>query len=155
MRMPIVILLVALWSPQLLADDADDAGAKLYEYFEFFNLKDKDTIANEIYSTPVHIGGGDSHRVLSDPAAAVANLTSLYEQLDTEDWVESRISDLKVCVLSATLALVDTRYSRLKSNGDPIPPDVRTTLYVVQKIDSDWRIVAFYGHSIENRPTCP
>jgi len=136
------------------ADDAGDAGARLHEYFEVFNEKDKQRIANTIYSTPVHIGGGDGHRVLADPAAAIENLTNLYEQLETQGWKESVIDDLKVCVLSGTVALVDTRYSRMKHDGQPIPPAIRTTLYVLQKVDGEWRIVAFYGHDEDNRPVC-
>ena len=137
-----------------MADDADDAGAKLYEYFDVFNQKDAAKVANVIYSTPVHIGGGGGHRVLADPAAAVDNLTNLYEQIEAQGWKESVIEDLKVCVLSDTLALVDTRYSRMTHDGKPIPPAIRTTLYVVQKIEGDWRIVAFYGHDNEHRPVC-
>ena len=53
-----------------LADDAADAGAKLYEYFAIFNEKDAQKVANTIYSTPVHIGGGSGHRILSDPESA-------------------------------------------------------------------------------------
>jgi len=151
----IIIALLATFASMItLADDADDAGAKLYEYFAEFNEKDIETVANHIYSTPVHIGGGATHRVLADPAAAVANLTGLYEQIEAQGWVESRIENLKVCVASETLALVDTRYSRMDRDGNPIPPAIRTTLYVLQKIDGDWRIVAFYGHDNDNRPGC-
>jgi len=137
------------------ADDAADAGAKLREYFAAFNAREIDRIASEIYSTPVHIGGGDGHRVLVDPAAAEANLSELYAQIEAQGWQESRIHDLAVCVTSATLALVDTRYSRIDCNGDPIAPAIRTVLYVLQKIDGDWRIVAFYSHDEERRPGCP
>lgn len=140
--------------PLALADDRSDAEAKLHEYFELFTAKDIDRIANYIYSTPVHIGGGDAHRILGDPAAAAANLGNLYAQIEAQGWVESRISDLKTCVLTESLALVDTRYSRLRADGTAIEPAVRTTLYVVQKLDGEWRIVAFYGHSSDNRPTC-
>jgi hypothetical protein len=143
-----------LLSSIAIADDADDAGAKLYEYFDVFNQKDKEKVANVIYSTPVHIGGGGGHRVLADPAAAVDNLTNLYEQIEAQGWKESVIEDLKVCVLSDTLALVDTRYSRMTHDGKPITPDIRTTLYLVQKIEGDWRIVAFYGHDNDQRPIC-
>ena len=73
------------------ADDADDAGAKLYEYFATFNEKDVNKVANQVYSTPVHIGGGSGHRVLADADAAVENLTGLYEQIEAQGWVESRI----------------------------------------------------------------
>ncbi len=137
-----------------LADDADDAGAKLYEYFATFNDKDVQKVANTIYSTPVHIGGGSGHRVLADPESAVENLNNLYEQIEAQGWVESKISDLKICLASESLALVDTRYSRIDNAGNTIPPAIRTTLYVLQKIDDEWRIVAFYGHDNDKRPAC-
>ena len=137
-----------------LADDADDAGAKLYEYFATFNHKDAQKVANTIYSTPVHIGGGSGHRILADPESAVENLNNLYEQIEAQGWVESKISDLKICLASENLALVDTRYSRIDKAGNAIPPAIRTTLYVLQKIDGNWRIVAFYGHDNDKRPAC-
>ena len=137
-----------------IADDAEDAGAKLFEYFATFNEKDVHKVANTIYSTPVHIGGGSGHRVLSDPDTAIENLTNLYEQIEAQGWVESKISDLKICLASESLALVDTRYSRIDNEGNAIPPEIRTTLYVLQKIDGDWRIVAFYGHDNDKRPAC-
>ena len=63
-----LILIAMLFAASLAAaDDASEAGAKLYEYFEVFNAKDKQQVANIIYSTPVHIGGGDGHRVLAEP----------------------------------------------------------------------------------------
>ncbi len=136
------------------ADDAEDAGAKLFEYFATFNEKDAHKVANTIYSTPVHIGGGSAHRILSDPDTAVENLTNLYEQIEAQGWVESKISDLVICLASESLALVDTRYSRIDNEGNAIPPAIRTTLYVLQKIDGDWRIVAFYGHDNDKRPAC-
>lgn len=153
MRWSLMIAGLLCFGTYAVADEADDASAKLYEYFEAFSAKDKVRIATQIYSTPVHIGG-TAHRVLADPDAAVDNLTRLYKEIEAQGWVESKIDDLQVCVLSESLALVDTRYSRLKGNGDAIAPAVRTTLYVLQKIDSDWRIVAFYGHDNDRRPRC-
>ena len=154
MRNQFLIILTAFVSTITFADDADDAGAKLHEYFDAFNDRSIDFIVSDVYSTPVHMGGGDSHSLMADPDGAVAALHSLYEQLDSQGWTESRISDLQICMASDTLALVDTRYSRLKQNGEPIPPAIRTTLYVLQKLDGDWRIVSFYGHDSDKRPRC-
>jgi len=154
MRIKLIAILAFIVCNVAIADDAKDAGAKLYEYFATFNDKDAHKVANQIYSTPVHIGGGSGHRVLVDPDAAVENLKSLYEQIEAQGWVESKISDLKVCLASASLALVDTRFSRIDNEGNAIPPAIRTTLYVLQKIDDDWRIVAFYGHDNDKRPAC-
>jgi hypothetical protein len=154
MKIRIIALLMFTVCNVAIADEAEDAGAKLYEYFATFNEKDIQKVANYIYSTPVHVGGGAGHRVLATPDAAVENLTGLYKQLDTQGWVESRISDLEICVASETLALVDTRYSRIDKEGNAIPPAIRTTLYVLQKIEGDWRVVAFYGHDNDMRPAC-
>lgn len=46
------------------------------------------------------------------------------------------------------------RTSRIDHNGTPIPPALRTNLYVLQKLDRDWRIVAFYSHDNNKRPGC-
>jgi hypothetical protein len=150
----VIALLALAASLGAFADDEQDAGAKLHEYFAEFNEKNIESIANTIYSTPVHVGGGVGHSILADPAAAVENLTGLYEQIEAQGWVESRIDNLKVCIASDTLALVDTRYSRIDQDGNPIPPAIRTNLYVLQKIAGDWRIVAFYGHDNDHRPAC-
>jgi hypothetical protein len=154
MRIKFIALVVFCSCNVAIADDAKDAGAKVHEYFDAFNARDVQKVANEIYSTPVHIGGGDGHRVLATPEAAVENLENLYEVIISRGWTESKISNLSICVASDSLALVDTQYSRLNQNGDPIPPVLRTNLYVLQKIDGAWRIVAFYGHDDDKRPAC-
>jgi hypothetical protein len=154
MRIKLIALVLFCSCNVSIADDVADASAKVYEYFATFNVRDVHKIANEIYSTPVHIGGGDGHRVLATPEAAVENLENLYEVIVGRGWKESKISSLEICVASDSLALVDTQYSRLNQDGDPIPPELRTNLYVLQKIDGAWRIVAFYGHDDDKRPAC-
>ncbi len=154
MNTRIIALLVFISCSVAYADNADDAGAKIHEYFEVFNARDIQKIASEIYSTPVHVGGGTGHRVLATPEAAAANLAELYPVIEAQGWHESVIDNLKICMASDSLALVDTRYSRLDSNGEPIAPAIRTNLYVLQSIDGEWRIVAFYGHDNDKRPGC-
>ncbi len=93
-----LLFLTIVGAPIAVADDAKDASAKVYEYFSVFNEKDTQKIANEIYATPLHIGGATGHRVLANAEAAVKNLTNLYEQIDAQGWKESRIKDVVVCV---------------------------------------------------------
>ena len=147
-------LAIVLLSAASVADEAGDASAKVYEYFDVFNAKDIAGIVDTIYSTPIHIGGGNSHRVLADANAATENLAGLYEMLDGQGWKESVIENVRTCQLSDSLALVDTRYSRIDRDGNPIPPRIRTNLDVVQKLEEGWRIVAFYGHDADKRPVC-
>ena len=153
MKRSIVFVLTLLASAWACADEADSAAAKLYEYFEVFNEKDVTRIANEVYATPVQVGG-TPHRIYANPAEAIANLTALYGRIESQGWVESRILDTEVCVASADLALVDTKFSRLDKNGDAIAPVIRRSLYVLQKRDDGWRIVAFYGHDTDVIPNC-
>ena len=154
MRGLIVALSLLLSGTVVLADDADDTSAKMQEYFALFNAKDMQKVANYIYSTPVHIGGGTRHRILADPDHAVENLENLYEQIEAQGWVESRIKEMSVCVASPTIAFVGTSYSKLDKQGEPIPPTIRSTLYVLQKLDGEWRIVAFYGYDGTVTPSC-
>jgi len=154
MNSRLLVLLLVACGGMAGADDAADAGAKVHEYFSAFNARDIDRIATAIYSTPLHIGGGDSHRILATPDAARSNLRDLYAMLDGQGWQESVIDDVRTCVLSASLALVDTRYARIDGDGEPIPPATRMNLYVLQKIGGSWRIVAFYSHDEDRRPAC-
>lgn len=153
MRKTITILLTLLFMP-VYADDVADAGAKIHEYFGSFNARDLDKIANEIYATPVLFAGGENRTVYATPADVISSQTSLFEMLDSQQWVESRISDLVVSICSDSIAFVDTQYSRLDVNGDAIPPAVRTNLYVVQKIDGVWHIISFFSHDNDVRPSC-
>ncbi len=49
MRIKIIAILAFIVCNVAFADDADDAGAKLYEYFAIFNEKDVHKVANTIY----------------------------------------------------------------------------------------------------------
>jgi len=153
MNRSIVFVMVLLASAISFADDADDAAAKLHEYFAEFNKKDVVKIANEIYATPVQVGG-TPHRIYADENTAIESLTGLYDVIESQGWVESRILDTQVCVASASLAFVDTKFSRLDQDGNAIPPAIRRSLYVLQKRVDEWRIVAFYGHDADVIPTC-
>ena len=153
MRTTIMLVLALLVAP-VYADDIADAGAKIHEYFAAFNERDLDKIANEIYATPVLFAGGENRTVYATPADVISSQTSLFEMLDSQNWVESRISDLVVSLCSSSIAFVDTQYSRLDANGDAIPPAVRTNLYVVQKLDGEWHIISFFGHDNNVRPSC-
>jgi hypothetical protein len=148
-----ILAFTLLVSASSLADAADDAAAKMHEYFAIFNEKNVFKVAHEIYATPVQVGG-IPHRIYADPDAAIENLTGLYPLIESQGWVESRILNTEVCIASANLAFVDTQFSRLDKNGDAIAPAIRRSLYVLQKHENEWRIVAFYVHDADVVPTC-
>ncbi len=153
MNRSIIFVITLMASAISFADDAGDAAAKLHEYFAEFNKKNVVKIANEIYATPVQIGG-TPHRIYADENVAIESLTGLYDLIESQGWVESRILDTEVCVASASLAFVDTKFSRLDQDKNAIPPTIRRSLYVLQKRANEWRIVAFYGHDTDVMVTC-
>ena len=136
------------------ADDALEAAAKIHEYFAAFNDKDTARVSTEIYASPVHIGGAGGNRVLATPSDAVANLENLYGQIEAQGWVESVIDRIESCVLSDGLVFADVIYSRIDDDGEPIPPAVRTNVYVLRETEDGWRIIAFYGHDNDKGLDC-
>ena len=152
--MRVIIFLAFLLSGLALADDATEASAAVHEYFRVFNAKDVEKIANDIYLPPVLIGGGETHRIYDDVETAVESLGNTYQQFESLGWKESVIADTKTCILTDDLALVDTRFSRMTDDGKTIPPDIRTTLYALKKVQGEWRIIAFFGHDPERRLSC-
>ena len=153
-KSPILLILIILIGSLSHADDANDASNKIHEYFDVFNTKELEEIANYIYSTPLLVGGGDGQIVWNDPASAINSLKNTYKNIESRGWKESVIDNTKTCLLSDNLALVDVKFSRIKANGEAIPPEIRTTLYVLQKIANEWRIIAFFGHGADSRPSC-
>tara|TARA_B100001750_G_scaffold179475_1_gene147834 strand:+ start:102 stop:566 length:465 start_codon:yes stop_codon:yes gene_type:complete len=133
---------------------ADDASAKIYEYFGVFNDKDLEQIANNIYAMPLLVGGGEGHLVWNDAESATNSLRNTYKEIESRGWKASVIDNTKTCTLSANLALVDVKFSRMNGEGKAIPPEIRTTLYVLKKTAEGWRIIAFFGHDSDHRPSC-
>ena len=152
--MRVIMFLAFLLGGLAQADDATEASAAVHEYFRVFNAGDVEKIANDIYLPPVLIGGGEAHLIYGDAETAAESLDRTYQQIASRGWKKSVIADTMTCVLSDNLALVDTRYSRMTSQGNAIPPVIRTILYVVKKVQGEWRIIAFFGHNPERRPSC-
>lgn len=152
MRWTIAAALVAAGA--CLADATDDVEAKMMQYFELFNARDVAGITEEIYAVPVHIASEAGHRSLSSDAASRDSLRNLYTQIEAQGWVRSVIDSVDVCLLSDGLAFAETRYARIDADGKPIPPDVRTNVYVLRKLETGWRIVAFYPHDPGRKFDC-
>ena len=147
-------ILILFLCGNALAGDADDVKAHLYKYFATFSAGDAEKVANEIYSTPLHTAFGTSHGVMATPDAAVENLGNLYEEWGADGWAESRINRMDVCMATDNIALVDTRYSNLNKDGEQLPPGEQAIIYVLQKIEGNWRVIAYYGLDSDKQPRC-
>jgi hypothetical protein len=57
-------------------------------------------------------------------------------------------------MVTATQALVEFRFSRLKTDGTPLPPKERASLYMVRKFPDGWRINLLMGMNPTARLNC-
>jgi len=92
--------------------------------------------------------------VLVTPAEVFEYLDAFRRQISSDGWVEFRIEKLLACEPSDTLVLLETQYSGIYKE-DPDNPGMSSTLmHVLQKIDDNWRIIAYYDYDRDKRPNC-
>ncbi len=154
MRKTILALMFILTGTTVVADDATDAEAKVREYFDVFNTKDVDGILERIYSIPVHIGNSSGHRAYANGADARSSLAGLYEQIESQGWARSVISNVDACVIADGLVFAEVTYTRDKADGEAIAPGLRSNIYVLQKLEPGWRITAFYSRDMDKGFDC-
>ena len=154
MKKTILALVFVLTGTVVFADDATEAEAKVREYFDVFNAKDVDGILERIYSIPVHIGNSSGHRAYANGADARSSLAALYEQIDSQGWVRSVISNVDACVIADGLVFAEVTYTRDKADGEAIAPGLRSNVYVLQKLEPGWRITAFYSRDMDKGFDC-
>jgi hypothetical protein len=154
MKKTILALVFILTGTVVVADDATEAEAKVREYFDLFTAKDADGILERIYSIPVHIGNSSGHRAYETGADARAGLATLYEQIESQGWVRSVISNVDACVIADGLVFAEVTYTRDKADGEAITPGQRSNVYVLQKLEPGWRITAFYSRDMDKGFNC-
>lgn len=154
MKKTILALVFILTGTAVVADDATEAEAKVREYFDVFNAKDVDGILERIYSIPVHIGNSSGHRAYANSADARSSVAGLYEQIESQGWARSVISNVDACVIADGLVFAEVTYTRDKANGEAIAPGLRSNVYVLQRLEPGWRVTAFYTRDMDKGFDC-
>ena len=154
MKRGMLVLLAALSLNVAAADNVEAAKAKMMEYFDAFGKNDLQRIVTEIYAPSVQMVVRAGHQVLPTPEAALAGLTGFRNGLVARGWVEFRFDNMETCEISDNLVLLDTQYASVFKRGSETSEMMSTMLYVLHKIDGEWRIVAYYDHDHDKRPTC-
>lgn len=153
----LLIVLLAAFSINVAAGGAsnvDGAKAKLDEYFEAFNSGDINKIVTDIYATPVQMVVPQGHMVLATPEDAMRGLMGFRKGLMAQGFTGFRFDNVKACELSDSLVLLDTQYASLFKQGPKEFERLSTLMYVLSKTPAGWRVIAYYGHDHDNRPSC-
>jgi hypothetical protein len=117
----------------------------MWDYTRVWNRHDAATIARDFYRTGPSV------------AEQQANLERGFVSLREQGYHHSDIHEVKACMTGAETAWAAMKFSRLKQNGEPLPPTIRASSYTLAKFADGWRItkVGAGGVSAEAPLACP
>jgi hypothetical protein len=113
-------------------------------YSEAWNRHDHATIARAYYRTGPSV------------EEQTANLAKTFEDLRAQGYAKSVIHEIKACPKSSTEATAYMKFTRLKTDGQPLGPKDRASAYDLRRFpDAGWRITRLYGADPAKPLTCP
>jgi hypothetical protein len=117
----------------------------MWDYTKAWNRHDSATIARDFYRTGPTL------------EERTAGLERGFESLRAQGYHHSDIHEVKACMTGADTAWAAMKFSRLKANGEPLPPTVRASSYTLAKFPEGWRItkVGAGGVSADQPLNCP
>jgi hypothetical protein len=82
-------------------------------------------------------------------------LQAEFDRLKAQGYDRSDIASVKGCMLGADTGQVELRYSRLKTDGAPMPPKDRVSLYKLKKFADGWRVTGMSALPANGKMDCP
>ncbi len=117
----------------------------MWDYTKAWNRHDSQTIGRDFYRTGPSV------------AEQQASLERGFESLRAQGYHHSDIFEVKACMTGADTAWAGMKFSRLKADGEPLPPKDRASSYTLSKFADGWRItkVGAGGVSADQPLACP
>jgi hypothetical protein len=122
----------------------------MWDYTRAWNKHDSARIARDFYRT----GPGVEEQA--------ANLERGFSNLRSQGYHHSDIFEIKACMTGKDSSGADTawagmKFSRLKADGEPLPPKDRASSYTLKKFEDGWRITKLGagGVSPDQPLVCP
>lgn len=117
----------------------------MWDYTRAWNRHDSATIARDFY------------RMGPSVAEQTASLERGFENLRAQGYHHSDIFEVKACLTGEDEAWAGMKFSRLKADGEPLPPKDRASSYTLKKFADGWRItkVGAGGVSADQPLACP
>jgi ketosteroid isomerase-like protein len=135
MRGAFVAATVALLAGSALAQaKAPEAEALIREYTALWNKGDAVAISSRIYKF-------DN---AANPMQSKEGLQANFDSLKARGYHHSDIHAVDSCLAAPDLALVEMKFSRMKTDGSYLAKDM-TSIYTVKKLPEGWRISAMGG----------
>ena len=128
---------------------AADAPAKpmedlLTEYVRLWNAGDAETITSRIYKFAAP----------GNPMQTKAGLEAEFARLKSQGYHHSETHSVNGCLVGPNDGFAVLRYTRLKADGQPMPPKDRATLYILRRLPEGWRITQMIGMNAATEISC-
>jgi hypothetical protein len=142
---PLLLLAACAGAPVAPQSPQQAVEQHMWAYTEAWNRHDSATIARDFYRTGASV------------AEQEASLERGFESLRAQGYHHSDIHEVKACITGADTAWAAMKFSRLKANGEPLPPTIRASSYTLARFPEGWRItkVGAGGVSADQPLACP
>ena len=144
---PVIATIAALHLfPTPVAAQQQEVIELFNQYLALFNAGDSESIAKSIYLAPTHYAGDWTQDTWQTEEEVELGFDEEFNDLRDAGWSKSVSESIDVCIASDSLAFVTLTYSRLDASGEPIPPTLRTGMYVTVQTPDGWRIYAAFDY---------
>jgi hypothetical protein len=148
MRISTLILAAALAAAPMtsvLADPpAREVEAFMDEYLRLWNAHDAAAVTGRMYRF------SDA----ANPMQTVTGLQANFDDLKKQGYDHSTKASIEGCLLSGSSALAEMRFTRWKTDGTPLGPKDRVSLYQLRKFPDGWRITQMIPMSLTAHLNC-
>lgn len=145
MRSPILIaaVLAAFAAPAFADSRGREVEAVMDEYLRLWNAHDAGAITDHVYRMPAGARMGTRE-----------GLQAEFDRLKAQGYDHSTKTAIEGCLIGKDDALAEFRFTRWKTDGTPMPPKDRATLYRLHRFDDGWRIVELIGMDASAKVSC-
>ena len=139
------------------AEVSQELRSHMDRYVALFNAADAETIGEEIYAVPTMFvdPATNSHTVLEATDEVQQFWQDTFTAIKSKGWRKSVIHELSFRMSGSDMAIASLVFSRLRANGDPIPPAKRRANYIFLKTSAGWRIIFVSGQPEHDRQVSP
>lgn len=131
-------------APALADEKGRELEAFMRRYVELWNASDAKAITTSVYRF-------DN---AANPMQSEAGLAKQFADLKAQGYKNSTIASVNGCLLSDTSGLAELRFTRWKTDGAPLGPKDRVSLYVLRKFPDGWRVTGMVGMDVAARLNC-
>jgi len=143
----LILTLGALTLTTATSARADERGAEvkafMEQYISLWNAHDAAAITQRIYRFDA-----------PNPMGDLEGLSKAFARLKAQGYDRSTIGGVEACVIGPDQAMAELRFSRVKSDGTPLPPKDRASLYLLRRFPDGWRITRLIGMSATAKVSC-